>query len=113
MKKQLFPDQYNCSSCNLDKQCKSPRMEGFGAFQKDIMILGESPGRMEDKKGIPFVGESGDLLYDIIEGLNWSFNRDFFRTNVIQCRPPDNKLGTDKEKKLRMICCKSRWEKEI
>ena len=36
--------------------------------QSDIMLIGEAPGANEDKHGIPFCGQSGKLLDNILAG---------------------------------------------
>ncbi len=64
-----------------------------------IMIIGEGPGRDEDREGIPFVGRSGELL---ISALSEAFDGKHFWTrvyitNTVKCRPPDNRNPTQKE----------------
>jgi len=64
----------------------------FGEGNPDaaIMFIGEAPGKVEDEEGRPFVGPSGQLLNRALEraGLQRS---DVFITNIVKCRPPNNR----------------------
>lgn len=54
------------------------------------MIIGEAPGAREDELGKPFQGRSGAKLKEWLDeaGLDW---RDVYITNVVKCRPPENR----------------------
>jgi DNA polymerase len=54
------------------------------------MFVGEAPGRDEDREGLPFVGEAGQLLTRIIEAIGLR-RQDVYIANVIKCRPPQNR----------------------
>jgi DNA polymerase len=54
------------------------------------LIIGEGPGFYEDQQGLPFVGRSGKLLDELLAGVPLSRD-DVFITNVVKCRPPDNR----------------------
>ena len=54
------------------------------------MLVGEAPGREEDEKGYPFVGEAGRLLDKILFAMKLS-RQDVYICNVIKCRPPKNR----------------------
>ncbi|MFQ5600578.1 MAG: uracil-DNA glycosylase [Candidatus Krumholzibacteriia bacterium] len=55
-----------------------------------IVFIGEGPGADEDAQGEPFVGRAGQLLTKIIESVQ--FRRpDVFITNIVKCRPPNNR----------------------
>jgi DNA polymerase len=54
------------------------------------MIIGEAPGRKEDELGIPFVGKSGALLTKILFELGIA-RENVFITNIVKCRPPNNR----------------------
>ena len=55
-----------------------------------IFIIGEAPGRQEDLAGIPFVGDSGQLLRDILEKSGIPLLETFV-TNIVRCKPPKNR----------------------
>lgn len=54
------------------------------------MIIGEAPGKDEDKTGHPFVGSAGRYLDHVLEGTGIQ-RSDFFITNIVKCRPPNNR----------------------
>ena len=47
-----------CFGCN----CGGPKVGSRGRWDSPIVVLGESPGVQEIRKGIPFIGPSGELL---------------------------------------------------
>jgi len=53
---------YSCASCGLYKNALSPKMKSYGAFKKEILNIGEAPGEVEDKRGMPWQGKTGRLL---------------------------------------------------
>jgi DNA polymerase len=63
---------------------------GEGDRNARIFLVGEAPGREEDKLGRPFVGAAGRVLN---ESLNKAGLRreDVFVTSVLKCRPPGNR----------------------
>ncbi len=85
----------NCRKCDLWKYRKNP-VPGEGNPNAKVMFIGEAPGRNEDEQGRPFVGKAGKLLTEIIEF--WGFKReDVYITNVLKCRPPNNRDPRDDE----------------
>jgi DNA polymerase len=54
------------------------------------MFVGEAPGREEDEIGRPFVGEAGKLLTQLLKSVGIQ-RRKVYITNVIKCRPPNNR----------------------
>ncbi len=78
-----------CVLCPLCKQRKNI-VFGAGNPQADLVFVGEAPGREEDKKGYPFVGEAGRLMEKILFAMNLSRD-EVYICNVIKCRPPGNR----------------------
>ncbi len=72
---------------------------GEGNSSADIMFIGEAPGAREDKLGRPFVGPAGKFLDILLKSINLE-REDVFITNVVKCRPPDNRDPSDEEKKV-------------
>ncbi len=70
----------------------------FSDGNKDakVMIIGEAPGRTEDKLQKPFVGRAGKLLDSILESINLNRSKVYI-TNVVNYRPDKNKKPTYKE----------------
>ena len=64
----------------------------FGAGNPDtqILFIGEGPGRWEDIKGEPFVGNAGAFLNQLLQSINLP-REDVYITNVVMYRPPQNR----------------------
>ena len=79
-----------CTACGL---CQGRRhaVFGMGARPAHWMVIGEAPGEQEDRKGLPFVGRSGQLLDAMLSAVGMSREKDVFIANVIKCRPPGNR----------------------
>lgn len=56
-----------------------------------VMIIGEAPGRDEDREGRPFVGRAGQLLDLMLEAIDLSRAENVYITNVLPWRPPQNR----------------------
>ncbi|MEO8462919.1 MAG: uracil-DNA glycosylase, partial [Chloroflexota bacterium] len=65
-------------------------MPGEGHPDTEVVFVGEAPGMNEDRAGRPFVGRAGDLLVRMLGTVGWR-REDVFITNVVKCRPPDNR----------------------
>lgn len=86
---QLEQGLQGCSLCALSQERKSI-VFGVGNPQADLVLVGEAPGREEDIKGYPFVGEAGHLLDKILFAMHLTRD-DVYICNVIKCRPPKNR----------------------
>lgn len=69
---------------------------GEGHPQARLLFVGEGPGRDEDLQGRPFVGKAGDLLDKMIGAIGLK-REDTYITNVVKCRPPDNRTPSPEE----------------
>ncbi|MEY8843419.1 uracil-DNA glycosylase family protein [Cribrihabitans sp. XS_ASV171] len=56
-----------------------------------VMIVGEAPGREEDREGRPFVGRAGQLLDRMLAAIDLSRAENVYITNVLPWRPPQNR----------------------
>jgi len=56
-----------------------------------IMLIGEAPGRDEDRAGLPFVGRAGKLLDKMVAPIGLSRAENFYITNVLPWQPPGNR----------------------
>ena len=79
-----------CKKCDLYKTCKQP-IPGDGNFNSKILFVWEAPGADEDKQGKPFVWRSGKLLTSILEEIGLKRENDYYITNIVKCRPPENR----------------------
>ena len=79
----------SCVKCALSRG-RTRSVPGSGATDADIMFIGEGPGYYEDQQGVPFVGAAGNLLNEMLASIRLS-RRDVYITNMIKCRPPNNR----------------------
>jgi DNA polymerase len=61
-----------------------------------LMIIGEAPGRDEDRMGVPFVGADGQLLDKMIASIGLD-RASVYLSNLLPWRPPGNRSPTDEE----------------
>lgn len=78
-----------CTLCPLH-QGRTLAVPGAGSSSAEILFIGEGPGFHEDRQGLPFVGRSGDYLTHLLTTIGLKRD-DVFITNVVKCRPPDNR----------------------
>ncbi len=78
-----------CVKCPLCES-RTIAVPGDGSALAQFMIIGEAPGRDEDKTGHPFVGAAGKYLDQVLEGTGLQ-RSDFFIMNIVKCRPPNNR----------------------
>ena len=79
-----------CHLCLLSKS-RTNVVFGEGDLNADLMFIGEAPGATEDKLGKPFVGRSGELLTKMIENVLHIKREEVYITNIVKCRPTDNR----------------------
>ena len=78
-----------CTKCELHRSRKKA-VPGEGPTHAEIMLIGEGPGQREDEQGRPFVGASGKFLDQLLEQAGVT-RADVWITNVVKCRPPNNR----------------------
>jgi uracil-DNA glycosylase family 4 len=79
----------SCTDCRLH-ETRTKAVPGEGDPDTEVVFVGEGPGFNEDRQGRPFIGRAGDLLVKLIATIGWR-REDVFITNVVKCRPPDNR----------------------
>jgi len=84
-----------CKLCQLSYSRKKA-VPGEGPPGAEIMLIGEGPGFYENEQGRPFVGAAGNFLNELLEKAGVS-RKDVFITNVVKCRPPQNRVPTPEE----------------
>lgn len=92
---QLKKSCLECSGCQL-RATATQVVFGDGNKNSPILFVGEGPGKDEDIKGLPFVGRSGKLLDQLLHRLGLDRSM-FFISNIVKCRPPDNRDPTPVE----------------
>jgi len=94
-----------CEGCPLYGH---PHISPSGSFDAPLVVIGEAPGAEEAKAGIPFVGQSGQILDALLRAEGFD-PANTFRTNVVMCRPPGNREPTPEE----IQCCHDRLVSEL
>ena len=98
-----------CTDCELHQEGNLGPVQFSGDSSSPLMFVGEGPGGVEDEYGVPLVGPSGKLLDKAL----WSvgITRDHvYVTNIIKCRPKNNRTPTLEEGKR---CANIHLVKEI
>lgn len=80
-----------------------------GNINAPIMAIGEAPGQTEDLRGIPFCGESGQLLDSAFKAAGITRDNNLYISNTVFWRPPQNRTPTDEEIEI----CRPFVEKHI
>jgi uracil-DNA glycosylase family 4 len=78
-----------CTRCKLS-QHRTNIVFGEGNPKAQLVFVGEGPGAEEDATGRPFVGRAGQLLDKIISAIGMR-REECYITNVVKCRPPQNR----------------------
>lgn len=95
-----------CPQCPLCKS-RTHAVPGDGKASVQAMLIGEAPGEEEDESGHPFVGAAGRYLDHVLEEVGLD-RKNFFITNVVKCRPPENR----KPRKGEVEVCTSNYLSE-
>lgn len=96
-----------CPLCKLSRS-RINAVPGEGQTSAKLMFIGEAPGKNEDEKGRPFVGAAGRILNEAMEKAGIKRSQVFI-TNVVKCRPPNNRIPQDDERNA----CRPYLERQI
>ena len=97
-----------CHLCELSKS-RQKSVFGEGNPKADILFIGEGPGATEDSTGKPFVGRAGEMLTKMIENVLHLPRSEVYITNIVKCRPPNNRVPTESE----ALTCRPFLQKQI
>ena len=95
----LHKEISECVRCPLRQTATSP-VPGLGEIGADYFLIGEAPGREEDRTKVPFVGSAGKRLNKLLALAGINPNRCYI-TNICRCRPPANRVP----KKAERLAC--------
>ena len=118
----------SCQGCMLSEKRRSV-VFGYGNPDAQILVVGEAPGSNEDREGVPFVGQAGQMLDQFLTIVSVDpqlaefaekeefppgemrpiLQHYFYFTNVVGCRPPENRTPTPGE----ISACKTRLHEII
>jgi uracil-DNA glycosylase len=88
--KHLFHDARACTRCPQLAATRNTVVFGSGNADANLMFVGEAPGKNEDQQGLPFVGQAGRLLDQLLGEIGLT-RGDVFVANTLKCRPPGNR----------------------
>jgi uracil-DNA glycosylase family 4 len=88
--KAVYEQARGCTRCPQLVAARQTVVFGAGNADADLMFVGEAPGANEDKQGLPFVGQAGKLLEQLLGEIGLE-RGDVFIANVLKCRPPGNR----------------------
>lgn len=94
-----------CTKCPLRENASQP-VCGIGEVNAKYLLIGEAPGREEDKYSAPFIGSAGKRLNKLLELAGIDQN-ECYLTNTVRCRPPGNR---DPRKAELKACTPYLWE---
>ena len=97
----------NCRACKLSENRKNA-VPGEGPANAEVMFIGEGPGFHENEQGKPFVGQAGHLLDQLLEAAGLQ-RENVYITNVVKCRPPQNRDPEPDE----LATCKRYLDRQI
>jgi len=87
--RELEADINKCEKCPLF-ETRVNAVPGVGSSASGMVFIGEAPGAREDKQGEPFIGAAGKFLDEMLSEIRIDREKVFI-TNVVKCRPPDNR----------------------
>lgn len=97
----------NFKECSL-KATSMNTVFADGDPKSPIMLIGEAPGADEDVQGLPFVGQSGQLLNKMLASIGFK-REQIYIANIVPWRPPGNRTPTNEE----IAICQPFIEKHI
>lgn len=105
---QLRKEMKQCRDCPLH-QGTTQAVPGIGSTTPKIVFIGEAPGEVEDREGIPFRGPAGQELQDILTEMEFTMD-EIYITNITKHRPPGNRAPKPEEV---AVCGPKFLEKEL
>ena len=82
-------------NCNLKNNSQNLVL-GDGNMNSPLMLIGEAPGIEEDRSGIPFKGEIGELLNKMLLAIKIK-RENIYCSYAINFRPPEDRKPTSIE----------------
>jgi DNA polymerase len=88
--KAVWQQASGCTNCPQLAATRQSVVFGAGNADADLMFVGEAPGANEDRQGLPFVGQAGRLLDQLLHEIGLE-RAEVFIANCLKCRPPGNR----------------------
>jgi uracil-DNA glycosylase family 4 len=97
----------HCTRCDLYLS-RTHAVPGEGSPRARVFLIGEGPGREEDRQALPFVGRAGTVLNGLLDLVGLT-REEVYITSVVKCRPPGNRAPTREESRI----CRQYLERQI
>ncbi len=104
---QIAAEVSACTNCALHRT-RHKSVPGVGPADAEIMLIGEGPGFNENEQGLPFVGQSGQFLSELLAQAGLK-REEVWIGNVVKCRPPGNRDPLPEE----LSACDAYLERQI
>ena len=88
-----------CRRCPLHRS-RTHVVTYRGSPRPAVLFVGEAPGAVEDRLGVPFAGRSGKRLDRAIDEIGLGPS-EYGILNLIKCRPPGNRFPIPSERACR------------
>lgn len=85
-----------CQACGLH-QMRSQAVFGKGQQQARWLVLADAPGDVDDRHGVAFDGQAGELLQAMLTSVGLNEAEHCFITHLVKCRPLNNRQPVAEE----------------
>lgn len=92
-----------CTACTARQEARRV-VPGAGLLSAEICVIGQNPGKDEDQRGEPFIGEGGKELDGWLRMLGLDRTK-LLVTNIVKCHTENNRPPRPKE----IETCEARW----
>ncbi len=107
-------DKDKCRKCSMYSHYEQVGQSEGNAKDPTFMFIGEALGEEEVKQNRPFIGRAGQRLRAELRKYPEVFRRDtVLISNVLACRPPNNKFPAGDHSKIAETCCNLWVRREI
>lgn len=86
----MLPGLRECTACTISGPHVNLPVPGYGPRPNKVMIVAQAPGRVENTRGIPLIGPSGQYLAEVMEKVGLDLNK-VYRTNINKCWPENDR----------------------
>lgn len=86
----------SCRKCGEEGLINNPKPVFSPVFPSFWMLIGQAPGKVEEKTGFPFSGRAGKTLFKWLEEAGFSeerFRQSVYMTSITKCYPGKNPKG--------------------
>lgn len=96
-----------CRRCRL-AGTRTHAIPGEGRLDARLLLIAQAPGKQEDQEGRMFVGPSGPIIDELLQGAGLS-RGDVYMTNLVKCHLPKNRRPRQDE----IVACTPYLAREI